>query len=375
MSKLRMKEAYLNEQGVRISTVTGKPVRKYTKTSPIWGEKTVPTAQEQPQQPEVAQQPEVVIDPIISELQSLYTEEEIKGIINLKKDAAPVELIEIKDKTKGLEKEGNTGFLVASDWHVEETVKASTVLGKNEFNLEIAEKRVTNFFANSVYMIRKKPVDNLVIGLLGDFIGGFIHEELMQTNGLTPMEGIAFVKKMLISGLKYIHDELPELKKIIVVGICGNHARVSKRMQFANGFAMNMEYFLYKDIEQTLTMMGLTKFEYVIPESEFAYLDIYGKKILFCHGHQFRSAGGVGGIYPSMLRWFGKMNQTITIDKAIIGHWHQSIYTKEVCVNGSLKGFDAFALGNGLAYEEPKQTYFILNEKRGFIFYTNIFVD
>lgn len=63
---------------------------------------------------------------------------------------------------------------------------------------------------------------------------------------------------------------------------------------------MNHEYFMYKDIEQTLTLMGLTKFEFIIPESEFAYLDIYGKKILFCHGHQFRSAGGIGGIYPSM---------------------------------------------------------------------------
>lgn len=361
-----MKEAYLNEQGVRISTVTGKPVRKYTKTSPLWGEKTVPTAQEQPQQE---------VNPLIAELQSLYTEDELKGIIGLKKDAAPVELVEIAAKTTGLKKEGNTGFLIASDWHVEETVKASTVLGKNEFNLEIAEKRVVNFFANSVYMIRKKPVDNLVIGLLGDFIGGFIHEELMQTNGLTPMEGIAFVKKLIISGLKYMHDELPELKKIVVVGICGNHTRTTRKMQFANGFAMNHEYFMYKDIEQTLALMGLTKFEYVIPESEFAYLDIYGKKILFCHGHQFRSAGGVGGVYPPMLRWFGKMNQTIKIDKAVIGHYHQSIWTKEVCVNGSIKGYDAFALGNGLAFEEPKQTYFILNEKRGFIFYTNIFVD
>lgn len=361
-----MKEAYLNEQGVRISTITGKPVRKYNKTSPIWGEKPVPVAWEQPQQE---------ISPIIAELQSLYTEDELKGIIGLKKDAAPVELVEIKTKASGLEKEGNTGFLIASDFHLEETVQASTVLGMNEYNLEIAEQRTKNFFANAVYMIRKKPVDNLVIGLLGDFIGGFIHDELMQTNGLAPMEGIAFAKKLLVSGLKYIHDELPELKKIVVIGICGNHARTTRRMQFNNGFAMNHEYFLYKDIEQIITLMGLSKFEFVIPESEFAYLDIYGKKILFCHGHQFRTAGGVGGLYPPMLRWFGKMNQTIKIDKAFLGHYHQSIWTKECCVNGSLKGYDAYALGNGLAFEEPKQTYVILNEKRGFIFYTNIFVD
>jgi hypothetical protein len=361
MKKLRMKEAYLNEQGVRISTVTGKPVRKYNKTSPVWGEK--------------ATQPQQEISPIIAELQSLYTEDELKGIIGLKKDAAPVELVEIKTKERNTLDEDNTGIIIASDWHAEETVKSSTVLGLNEFNLEIAEKRIKNFFSNSIYMLKKKPVDNLIFGLLGDLIGGYIHDELMQTNGLSPMEGIAFVKKLIISGLKAIHDELPELKKIVVVGIGGNHTRTTKKLQFNNGFAMNMEYFLYKDIEQTLTMMGLTKFEYVIPEGDLAYLDIYGKKLLFCHGFQFRSAGGIGGVYPSMFRWFGKMNQVIKIDKAFIGHWHSSIYTKEVCVNGSLKGYDAFAMGHGLAYEEPQQTFVILNKKRGFIFYSPIFAD
>lgn len=224
-------------------------------------------------------------------------------------------------------------------------------------------------------MIRKKPVDNLVVAFIGDLIGGFIHPELEQTNSMSPMAGISFVKSLIISGLKYLNDSLPELDKITVIGICGNHSRTTKKMQFSNGFEMNHEYFMYKDIEHTVTLMGLTKFQFVVPESEFAYIDIYGKKLLFAHGHQFRTAGGIGGIYPSMLRWYSKMNQTLKIDKAFIGHYHTSIYTKEVCVNGSLKGFDAFAMGHGLAFEEPQQTYVILNEKRGFIFYTPIFAD
>lgn len=224
-------------------------------------------------------------------------------------------------------------------------------------------------------MIRKKPVDNLVIGLIGDMIGGYIHPELEQTNSMSPMRGVNFVKNLIISGLKYLHDQLPELEKITVIGICGNHSRTTKKMQFSNGFEMNYEYFMYKDIEHTLTLMGLTKFSFIIPESEFAYIDVYGKKVLFAHGHQFCTAGGIGGIYPPMMRWYAKMNQTIKIDKAFLGHYHQMVYTKEVCVNGSLKGFDAFAMGHGLAYEEPQQTYVILNEKRGFIFYSPIFAD
>lgn len=317
----------------------------------------------------------VVVDPVIAELQTLYTKEEIQGIIDLKKDSAPIELVEVHAKAKSTLDESNTGFLIASDRHADEVVKASTVLGKNEYNRDMAEKRMKNFFSNAVYMVKKKPVDNLVAGLIGDVIGGYIHDEPAQTNSMTPMQGVQFVKTLIVSGLMAIHDELPELQKKVVVGICGNHSRTAKKMQFPNGFAMNHEYFMYKDIEQTITPMGLTRFEFIIPESEFAYPDIYGKKISFCHGHQFRSAGGIGGIYPSMFGWYAKLNQAIKIDKAFIGHYHQMIYTKEVCANGSLKGFDAFTMGHGPAYEEPQRTYVILNEKRGFIFYSPIFAD
>ena len=359
-------DSYVNAEGIRISKATGKPVRQYKKlNAKYWTMREDITPGCSPSQ---------VVDPIFEELKSLYSDDEIKGIIGLKKDAAPIELVEITPKGKS-GKEENTGFLIASDWHADEVVKPSTVLGKNEYNKEIAEERIKNFFANAVYMIRKKPVDNLVLALIGDMIGGFIHPELEQTNSMSPMAGISFVKGLIISGIKYLHDNLSELESITVVGICGNHSRTTKKMQFSNGFEMNHEYFMYKDIEHTITLMGMGKINFVIPESEFAYLDVYGKKVLFAHGHQFRTAGGIGGIYPSMLRWYSKMNQTIKIDKAFIGHYHTSVYTKEVCVNGSLKGFDAFALGHGLAFEEPQQTYVILNEKRGFIFYSPIFAD
>lgn len=362
-------DSYVNAEGVRISKVTGKPLKKYNKVNKAYW------AAREGKALVGIQQPIVEADPLIEELKSYYNEEELKGIIGLKKDAPPVELVHITPKKKTSLDEGNTGFLIASDWHADEVVKASTVLGKNEYNKDIAEKRITNFFANAAYMIKKKPVDNLVIGLIGDMIGGYIHPELEQTNSMSPMRGVSFVKNLIISGLKYLHDQLPEVNKITVIGICGNHSRTTKKMQFSNGFEMNYEYFLYKDIERTLTLMGLTRFNFIIPESEFAYIDVYGKKILFAHGHQFHTAGGIGGIYPSMMRWYAKMNQTIKIDKAFLGHYHQMVYTKEVCVNGSLKGFDAFAMGHGLAYEEPQQTYVILNEKRGFIFYSPIFAD
>ena len=122
---------YINAQGVRISKATGKPVKKYTKRDTAYWNARMNMSESEPI--------EVVVDPVIAKLQSLYTEEEIKGIIGLKEDKGAFELINIVEKTKSSIDEGNTGILIASDFHIEETVKASTVLGLNEFNIDIAE--------------------------------------------------------------------------------------------------------------------------------------------------------------------------------------------------------------------------------------------
>lgn len=170
-------DSYVNAEGIRISKATGKPVKPYRKlNTEYWTMREDITVDCQPKQE---------VNPVIAKLQSLYTEEELKGIIGLKEDKGAFELINIVEKTKSSIDEGNTGILIASDFHIEETVKASTVLGLNEFNIDIAEKRVKNYFANAIYMVKKHSINNLVVGLLGDFIGGYIHDELAQTNRQT----------------------------------------------------------------------------------------------------------------------------------------------------------------------------------------------
>lgn len=62
-------------------------------------------------------QPIAEADPLIEELKRYYNEEELKGIISLRKDAPPVELVHITPKKKTSLDEGNTGFLIASGWH------------------------------------------------------------------------------------------------------------------------------------------------------------------------------------------------------------------------------------------------------------------
>lgn len=85
-------DSYIDANGVRISKATGKPVKKYRKLNvEYW-------AAREGEKPTVIASQEV--DPIVSELKSLYSDEELKGIIGLKKDTVPIELVEITYKQK-----------------------------------------------------------------------------------------------------------------------------------------------------------------------------------------------------------------------------------------------------------------------------------
>lgn len=84
-------DSYLNAKGVRISKMTGKPVKAYTKRN-----KEYWSAREGEMPDRIASRE---INPVIEELQRLYTDEEIKGIVSLKKDASPIELVEITPKS------------------------------------------------------------------------------------------------------------------------------------------------------------------------------------------------------------------------------------------------------------------------------------
>ena len=69
-----------------------------------------------------------------------------------------------------------------SDWHVGEVVTLDGTNGMNEFNPQIAERRIKRVFEKiPEYIERYVPMSNrLYLSLLGDFITGHIHPELAR---------------------------------------------------------------------------------------------------------------------------------------------------------------------------------------------------
>lgn len=155
-----------------------------------------------------------------------------------------------------------------SDVHIEETVKREAVLDRNEYNIEIAERRVKAYFANLATCLKKDEVEMLIFASLGDTISSFIHPHLEQENGATPLEATYLAQSLIVSGLRHIRREIPSLE-IHFIGIAGNHSRTTKKVQNSNGFKLSYEWLMYKNIEDTCKQLelGIT---FNIPESEVA---------------------------------------------------------------------------------------------------------
>lgn len=263
-----------------------------------------------------------------------------------------------------------------SDVHVEETVKRESVLDRNEYNLEIAEKRVKRYFANLTTCLKKDEVEMLVFASLGDTISSFLHPHLEQENGATPMEATYLAQSLIVSGLKYIRQEMPKLH-IHFIGICGNHSRTTKKLQASNGFKLSYEWLMYKNIEDACKQLELN-IHFNIPESELALVVAPdGKRYIFCHGFQVQSkgTGTVAGIYPALNRLAMKWKTTFNQDKIFLGHYHTCVSIPSATVNGSIIGYNAFALSNGMGYEEPAQMYEVFDSEVGQLLSRKIYCE
>ena len=263
-----------------------------------------------------------------------------------------------------------------SDAHIEETVEPASVLGKNIYNVEIAEQRIKNYFNNLATCLNKDHVEELIFASLGDTISGYIHDELAQTNGLTPSEATIKAQSLIYSGLDFLCKNT-KLNSIKFIGIVGNHSRITKKIQHSNGYKLSYEWIMYQNIKNMCEITGLPV-EFNIPESEMAVADMPdGKRFVFVHGYQIKSGGNgtVCGIYPALNRLAMKWDRTFDQDKIYLGHFHSCVSIPNAVVNGSIIGFNSFALSNGFAYEEPAQMYEVYDTERGLLLTRKIYCD
>lgn len=269
-----------------------------------------------------------------------------------------------------------TAVVVLSDWHVEELVDPAKVNGVNEHNLEIAEKRARRVTERTLMLLddarQLTKIDTLVCALLGDFITGYIHPELEETNLLSPLEACGFVEDLLERLLRTLLKE-SGAHRIVVPTCVGNHGRTGPKMRIASSTENSFEQAMYRHLARVFRHEP--KMHWQIGEGYHNWLDVEGHAVRFHHGDSIRYQGGVGGLSIPANKAIAAWDRTKTASIDFFGHLHQWLNHRKWVSNGSSIGYGAYALAIKATYEPPCQTFAVLDRDRGLTRALQVFCD
>lgn len=274
--------------------------------------------------------------------------------------------IERWEKERKKSTAGHSVIVALSDWHWEEVVVRSQVAGVNEYTPEIAHRRAKHTFQKTAEYWERYThgAKELVVGLLGDFITGFIHEELEETNALSPMQATLEVMDVIQAGLQFLSRET-DAKTIMVPCCFGNHSRTTKKRRVKTEWRHSYEYAMYERLEKLFAADPKIK---VFPARGYLnYVEVQGRTVRFHHGHAIKYGDGVGGITIPVNKRVARWDRSKTSHLDVFGHFH-SIQNGEgfrwIC-NGSLIGQTEYSADCGYDPTPPKQAFIVFDGTYG----------
>lgn len=266
--------------------------------------------------------------------------------------------------TKGLSKSETVAISVGADWHAEEKVDPETIDGLNETNLEIIDQRIKVFFKKSLKLVSiwrtDTIINNFVLAFLGDLMNGYIHEEFLESNYLSPTETILWLQDRICSGIDFLLNN-GKFNKIIVPCVYGNHGRTTPRKRISTGYKNSYEWLMYQNLARFY--QNESKVEFVISKGDLLYVDIFGFPIRFRHGDQTRYNGGIGGISVPVNRAVKDWNDAKYAYLGIFGHWHRYLDGRIWVSCPSLVGYNQYARDVVKAPFQPPAQVLIFIEK------------
>lgn len=278
---------------------------------------------------------------------------------------------------KSAKKHRGTLALLLSDMHFDEVVEPGEMDGLNAYNRTIAELRLEKWASNVVKLTRHHltgvTYDGVVLMLGGDSFSGDIHEELTQTNDDTILGSLLHWSEQLAAAITVVADEFGKVHIPVVVG---NHGRMSRKPRAKLKARTNFDWLLGKMLQRHFT--GDKRITFQIDEGPDAYFKVYGWGQLLTHGDQVKGGGGIGGVWPPLMRLRARKTQRhMTIGRPFevlwCGHWHTLIQTPSLVINGSSKGYDEYARDMNFGFEVPQQALAVITPERGITWQCPVF--
>ena len=274
-------------------------------------------------------------------------------------------------------KSSATLVVMLSDTHFDEVVVPEEVDFLNAYNRTIATMRLQKWTENIIKVSRHYlsgvTYDGVFLILGGDIFSGDIHEELHDTNADTMLGSLLYWSEQLTASISLLAEEFG---KVHITSVVGNHGRTTRKPRMKLRVKTNYDWLVTKMIERYFEKDKRVTFQ--IPEGADSLVSIYGYGQLITHGDQASGGGGIGGIWPPIMRLKARKAQRYlatgsNFQTMWCGHWHQLVQTPSLIINGSLKGVDEYAFINNFSFEQPQQALAIITPEHGITIQAPVF--
>ena len=288
-------------------------------------------------------------------------------IIGLKKKVDELQMPDWALPTRGPVTTPGVPTLFLSDLHWAEVVDPKQIGGVNEYNLEIAHKRLDATIESAVHLLKivdpQMRYPGLVMPLGGDMISGDIHEELEVSNEMPTIPTVIDLYGKLVSVIGFAADQF---KRVFLPCVTGNHGRNTHKMRAKDRHHTSFDWMLYAFLAKYFERDSRVTF--YIPDGPDAYYRVYDHRYLLTHGDQFRGGDGMIGALGPIIRGDHKKRSRngqvdMEYDTLVFGHWHQDIRMRRLIGNGSLKGYDEYAYAGNFGFEPPTQQLWLTHPK------------
>jgi len=269
----------------------------------------------------------------------------------------------IKAKKSGRKSEA-TAVAVLSDVHIGNVITLAQTNGINEYSVEIAKRRCTQFFERVVRLTNKERQDvhigELILVLNGDMIDGALHMDVIMSNEPSaPMLQAVIAQNIIEAGLNYLREK-GDFDRITIVAKDGNHGRTSTKQHWNSRIGNSLEWYMYYNLAARYP-----DFNWVIEESFFTYLKVYDYMVRFHHGDTV-FFGGQNGFYQNLHIRINGNNAVINAQLDVLSHLHQYTPMRRYVVNGSVVGYSPYAMSlqSFNKGEPPTQAFFLIDRDR-----------
>jgi len=138
---------------------------------------------------------------------------------------------------------------------------------------------------------------------------------------------------------------------------------MTQKTRVATEAGNSLERLMYHSL--AITFKNEPRVQFVISDGYHTYVKVYEYTLRFHHGHSVKYYGGVGGITIPLNKAVAQWNIGRRANLDVLGHYHTFMDGGNWVANGSLVGYNAYALSIKASPEPPRQAFFLIDRDAG----------